>query len=72
MPVPHLWLFAGPALLLILLMGLRQRINPNWPAVFYGSAIVLLTGWAAGKWSLDLKLDRWRSSFAPGSSIPSS
>ena len=61
-----LWLFAGPALLLILLMGLRQRINPNWPAVFYGSAIVLLTGWAAGKWSLDLKLDRWRSSFAPG------
>ncbi len=61
-----LWLFGGPALLLILLMGLRQRINPNWPAVFYASTIVLLTGWAAGQWSLELGLDRWRRAFSPG------
>ncbi|HAV61293.1 MAG TPA: hypothetical protein DCY13_02895 [Verrucomicrobiales bacterium] len=61
-----LWLFGGPALLLILAMGLRQRINPNWPAVFYASTIILMTGWAAGRWSLDLKLDRWRRAFPWG------
>jgi len=61
-----LWLFGGPALLAILLMGLRQRIHPNWPAVFYASTLVLLVGWAAGKWSLELGLDRWRRAFAPG------
>lgn len=65
----YLWLFGGPALLVILLMGLRQRINPNWPAVFYGSTIILLTGWAAGKWSLDLKLDHWRRAFPAGMKI---
>lgn len=64
-----LWLFGGPALLVILLLGLRQRINPNWPAVFYGSTIVLLAGWAAGKWSLDLGLDRWRRGFPAGMKI---
>lgn len=64
-----LWLFGGPALLVILLMGLRQRINPNWPAVFYGSTIILLAGWAAGKWSLNLKLDRWRRAFPAGMKI---
>ncbi len=61
-----LWLFGGPALLVILLMGLRQRIHANWPAVFYASTLVLLVGWAAGKWSLELGLDRWRRAFAPG------
>lgn len=61
-----LWVFGGPALLVILLLGLRQRINPNWPAVFYASSLVLLLGWSAGKWSLDLGLDRWRRVFAPG------
>ena len=61
-----LWLFGGPALLVILLMGLRQRINPNWPAVFYGTTIILLVGWAGGKWSLESSLDRWRRAFVPG------
>lgn len=61
-----LWLLGGPALLVILLLGLRQRINPNWPAVFYASTLVLVVAWAAGQWSLELKLDRWRRVFAPG------
>lgn len=64
-----LWLFGGPALLVMLCMGLRQRLNPNWPAVFYGSTIILLVGWAANKWSLDAKLDRWRKAFRPGLKI---
>lgn len=64
-----LWLFGGPALLVILLLGFRQRIHPNWPAVFYASTGILLAGWAAGRWSLDPKLDRWRWAFAPGLKI---
>lgn len=64
-----LWLLGGPALLVILAMGLRLRIGPNWPAVFYGSTGILLVGWAAGKWSLDPKLDRWRGAFVPGLKI---
>jgi len=64
-----LWLYGGPALLVMLAMGLRQRINPNWPAVFYASMIVLLTGWAAGRWSLDSAWDRWRRAFDPGMKI---
>lgn len=64
-----LWMFGGPALLVILLMGLRQRVNPNWPAVFYSSTIILLVAWGTGKWSLGLKLDRWRQAFVPGMKI---
>lgn len=61
-----LWVFSGPALLVILLMALRLRIQPNWPAVFYAPAGVLLVGWAAGKWSAGWTLDRWRWAFSPG------
>lgn len=61
-----LWLFSGPVLIAMLLMGLRQRINPNWPAVFYVTATTLVVAWAAGKWSLNLKLDSWRRAFGPG------
>jgi hypothetical protein len=62
----YLWLFSAPALLVMLLMGLRQRINPNWPAVFYIAATVLVVAWAANKWSLNLKIDGWRRAFNPG------
>ena len=34
--------YALPGLLVVLVMALRQRINPNWPAVFYPTAFVLL------------------------------
>ena len=61
-----LWMFSAPGLLAMLLMGLRQRINPNWPAVFYIASTILVVGWAADKWSLQLKLDHWRRAFRPG------
>jgi hypothetical protein len=61
-----LWMFSGPALLAILLMALRLRIQPNWPAVFYSPAGILLAGWASGKWASGCKLDRWRRAFSPG------
>jgi 4-amino-4-deoxy-L-arabinose transferase-like glycosyltransferase len=37
-----LWCFSAPGLLVVMLMSLRQFIRPNWPAVFYLAAILLL------------------------------
>ena len=41
-------IFSGPALLVFCLLALRQSINPNWPAVFHLSALVLVAGSVAG------------------------
>lgn len=45
-----LTLFSAPALLVFFLLALRQNVNPNWPAVFYLSAMVLLAGRLAASW----------------------
>ncbi|MFZ4765742.1 MAG: ArnT family glycosyltransferase, partial [Roseimicrobium sp.] len=37
-------LFSAPGLVIFFLLALRQSINPNWPAAFYLSAVVLLAG----------------------------
>jgi 4-amino-4-deoxy-L-arabinose transferase-like glycosyltransferase len=39
-----LMIFSAPALLVFLLLALRQSINPNWPAVFYLSGTILVAG----------------------------
>lgn len=61
-----LWMFSAPGLIGFLILALRQRVQPNWPAVYYGSACLLLTAWAAGHWHLPSGLERWRSAFTPG------
>ncbi len=40
-----LFIFGVLPLLGFLIMSLRQRINANWPALFYPPAIILLGGW---------------------------
>jgi hypothetical protein len=40
----YLVIFSGPALVVFFLLALRQNINPNWPAAFHLSAIVLVAG----------------------------
>lgn len=47
-----LTIFSAPALAVFLVLALRQNVNPNWPAVFYLSAMVLLAGWLAQHWVL--------------------
>ncbi len=42
--VKYLMVFSAPGLLLVCLMLIRQSINPNWPAVFYTSILILLGG----------------------------
>lgn len=61
-----LWLFGGPGLVVMHLLGLAQSVQPNWPAVYYVSVLILVTGWAAGRWSLDLRIDAWRRAYEPG------
>jgi hypothetical protein len=62
----YLWLFSGPGLLVLTLMAMRQRVHPNWPAVFLPAAIILTTAWAAGQWSPGRRLAGWRRAFRPG------
>lgn len=55
----YLWVFAGPVLAIFVVLALRQRINPNWPAAFFVPAIILTAAWllraenaAWRRWSL--------------------
>ncbi|TDU80996.1 dolichyl-phosphate-mannose-protein mannosyltransferase [Prosthecobacter fusiformis] len=41
--------FSAPALLGFFSLSLRQKINPNWPAVFYVPAFILLAAWFTGQ-----------------------
>jgi len=56
-----IWIFSGLGLLIITLLAFRQRVNPNWPAVFVPGALVLLTSWSLGHWSTGYQwMDQWR------------
>lgn len=52
-------------LIVIALMSLRQRILPNWPAVFYIATAVYTPAWACGKFSTLPSIDRFRFLFKP-------
>ncbi len=48
-----LWVFSAPALGAFVLLSFYKEINPNWPAVFFMAALVLLASRAAsggGPW----------------------
>lgn len=57
----------GPlALAAFLVLSLRQRINANWPAVFYLTGTVLVATWFCGTISCGPRVDAWRRLFLPG------
>ena len=65
--VRFLLLFGGSSLLFFVMMSLRQRINANWPAVFYPAGMLLLAAWGCGEISGGRLLpDSWRKLFVPG------
>ena len=53
-------------LLLVAILSLRQRIEPNWPAAFYPAAVVLLAGWVTQHFRFNGFMDLFRRSFYPG------
>lgn len=56
----YLLIFSAPALIIFTLLALRQRINPNWPAVFYVPAFILVAAWFTGKVSFPLNPKSWQ------------
>jgi len=68
-PVQFLLLFSSIVLIVILMMSFRQRINGNWPAVYYPAGLLLLSAWGCGAVSLGNCLDRWRRFYFPGVAI---
>ncbi len=47
-PERFLVIFSAPAIVVMSLMALRQTMLPNWAAVYYIAAILLVAGWLAG------------------------
>jgi len=53
-------LCSAPALIVFTLLSLRQRINPNWPAVFWVPALLLVAAWFGGHLPLT-RMQAWRT-----------
>ena len=62
---PHRFLLTFGALPLagMILLALRQEIQPNWPAVFYLSGILLAAAWYAGRLESGFPPPSWRRLF---------
>jgi len=62
---PHRFLLTFGALPLagMILLALRQEIQPNWPAVFYLSGILLAAAWYAGRLEAGFPPPSWRRLF---------
>jgi hypothetical protein len=50
-----LFLLSAPGLLCITALAFRQKINPNWPAVYYLSAVILVAAWVTKSWDENSK-----------------
>ncbi len=62
----YLVLFCATGLAATLAMTVRQRVNANWPAVFYVSGLVLLAGWVTRAWGDGRRAEALRRAAAPG------
>ncbi len=51
-------IFSAPALLVFFALAMRQNVNPNWPAVYYLSAMVLLAVQLAQAWERRRRVTR--------------
>ena len=64
--VLYLLCFSLVPLLPVLVLSLKQRIEPNWPAAFYPAGMILLAAWGCGNVSAGSGLDSWRPYFKKG------
>jgi 4-amino-4-deoxy-L-arabinose transferase-like glycosyltransferase len=62
----YLLCFSFLPLSVVLVLSLRQRIEPNWPAAFYPAGMVLLAAWCCGAVSAGPGMDSWRPYFKKG------
>jgi undecaprenyl-diphosphatase len=61
----YLLCFGAVPLAGVLCLAAFRHVEPNWPAAFYLSAIVLVTGWATGAFDVGPAVDRLRRWFVP-------
>lgn len=59
-------IFSAPALIVMLLMALRQSMLPNWAAVYYIAGLLLAAGWLNGSLPALRLPEKWRR---PGATI---
>jgi 4-amino-4-deoxy-L-arabinose transferase-like glycosyltransferase len=55
-------LFSSPGLIAVLVLAAHQRAQPNWPAVYYISAFILLAAWLQNAFNLpglSKRVRRW-------------
>jgi len=62
-PVRFLLVFGALPLAVMLLMALRQELQPNWPAVFYVSGLALTAAWYGGRFEVRFPPATWRRFF---------
>lgn len=67
--VRFLLVFSAIPLAFMLLLALRQKMLPNWPAVFYIAASILAAAWFCRKIDLPAPPVSWRKSLRPGLAI---
>lgn len=53
-----LWSMSFPAIILMLAMTWRQRVNPNWPVVFLVAGTLMSCGYFWRKWEMNLIEDQ--------------
>lgn len=58
--------FCGIPLAGMLILAMRQKLEPNWPAVFYISGIILAAAWVSGKVSSRFPPVSWKRFYKPG------
>lgn len=58
-------LFSAPALMVFFMLAVRQSINPNWPAVYYLSGVILVAAALQGSWSPVWPAIRWQRWLKP-------
>lgn len=63
--VRYLVFFSCVPLACVALMSFRQRILPNWPAVFYIPTSLYVAAWACGEITTYMRVDRFRWVFRP-------
>ncbi len=63
------WTMTVPALAVILAMSLRQRMNPNWPAVFHLGGVLLTVGWLVNSTASPRRRTAWRAAWMSGVGI---
>ncbi|MEX2579614.1 MAG: glycosyltransferase family 39 protein [Verrucomicrobiales bacterium] len=59
-PVRFLLVFGALPLAAMLLLALRQELQPNWPAVYYVSGLALTAAWYGGHFTPPFPPPAWR------------